>query len=136
MKAPSAVGVDRLLAVGRIGREQDVGLIEGLALGDDVAAVEPLQHDAREHEMRGRRADVDADAEHEISSSSTSERPVLRKEYAAACGFFGHSINAPSLSVIRGARAKPRKPASITTHVWICGHRAFTGSPLTRAPAE
>ena len=55
------VGVDRLL--GRIGREQDVGLIEGLALGDDVAAVEPLQHDAREHEMRGRRADVDADAE-------------------------------------------------------------------------
>ncbi len=48
------VGVDGLLAVGRIGREQNVGLIEGLALGHHVAAVEPFQHDAREHQMRRR----------------------------------------------------------------------------------
>ena len=60
MKAPSACGVDLFFA--GIGREQDVGLVEGLARGHDIAAVEPLQHDAGEHEMRGRGADVDADA--------------------------------------------------------------------------
>src|SRR5213082_3042664 len=32
------------------------------ALGHDVAVVEPLEHEAREHEVRGGRADVDADA--------------------------------------------------------------------------
>ena len=45
------LGVDLLL--GGIGREQDVGLVEGLAGGDDVAAVEPFQRDAGEHQMRG-----------------------------------------------------------------------------------
>ena len=38
--------VDRLLALGRIGREQNVGLIERFARGHDIAAVQPLQHDA------------------------------------------------------------------------------------------
>ncbi len=46
------VGVDR--HVGGVGREQDVGFVEHLALGDDVAVVEPLQQQAREHEVRCR----------------------------------------------------------------------------------
>ena len=45
------LGVDLLL--GGIGREQDIGLVEGLAGGDDIAAVEPFQRDAGEHQMRG-----------------------------------------------------------------------------------
>ena len=57
------LGVDGVL--GRVGRQQDVGGVERLALADDVAAVEPLQHDPREHQMRCRRADIDADAEHD-----------------------------------------------------------------------
>ena len=52
--------VDRLF-VG-VGREQDVGLEERLARGDDISRVEPFQHDAREHQVRGRRPDIDADA--------------------------------------------------------------------------
>jgi hypothetical protein len=43
---------------------QDVGLKKAFALGDDIAAVEPLQHNAREYEMRGRRSDVDPDRKH------------------------------------------------------------------------
>ena len=44
------LGVDLLL--GGIGREQDIGLVEGLAGGDDIATVEPFQRDAGEHQMR------------------------------------------------------------------------------------
>ncbi len=55
------VGIDVLLR--RIGREQDVGLVERLALAHHVAGIEPLQHNAREHEVRGRGADIDADGE-------------------------------------------------------------------------
>ncbi len=43
------IGVDRLF--GRVGREQNVGLIEAFALGHDIAAVQPLEHDAREHQV-------------------------------------------------------------------------------------
>ena len=93
------VGVDGLLAVRRIGREQDVGLVEGLALGDHVAAVEPFQHDAREHQMRGRRADVDADAEHDDLVLIDQRAPRAREKNAAANGFFGHSFNAPLISI-------------------------------------
>jgi hypothetical protein len=59
-------GAERLrvdLFLGGIGREQDVGVVEGFARADDITAVEPLQHDAGEHEMRGGRADIDADAQ-------------------------------------------------------------------------
>ena len=47
------------------GREQDRRAVDDLALDDDVAARErvrePLQPQAREHDVRGRRTDVDAD---------------------------------------------------------------------------
>ena len=61
-KRAERLGVDRLLR--RVGRDQDVGLKKAFALGDDIAAVEPLQHNAREYEMRGRRSDVDPDRKH------------------------------------------------------------------------
>ena len=94
-------GAERLrvdLLLGRIGREQDVGLEEGLASGDDVAAVEPLQHDAREHQMRGRRADVDADAENDDLVLVDQRAPGRGEEDAAALGFvIAHRAN-PRLS--------------------------------------
>ena len=37
-----------------VGRQQNVRAVECLALAHHIAAVEPLQHDAREHQMRGR----------------------------------------------------------------------------------
>ena len=43
--------VNGFLALTGIGREQNVGLVEGLARRHHVAAVEPLQHDAREYEV-------------------------------------------------------------------------------------
>ena len=47
------------------GRQQDRRAVDDLALDDDVAARErvrePLQPQAREHDVRGRRTDVDAD---------------------------------------------------------------------------
>jgi hypothetical protein len=53
------IGVDFFRS--RVGRQQNVRLVKAFPFGDDVAAVEPLQHDAGEHEVRRRRADVDAD---------------------------------------------------------------------------
>jgi len=43
------LGVDLLL--GGIGRKQDIGLVEGLSGGNDIATVEPFQRDAGEHQM-------------------------------------------------------------------------------------
>src|SRR6266568_341405 len=37
-----------------VGRQQDVGFVEGLARRHHIAAVEPLQHNPREHQMRCR----------------------------------------------------------------------------------
>ena len=79
------VGVDGVL--GGVGRQQDVGGVERLALGDDIAAVEPLQHDAREHQMRCRRADVDADAEHDDLVLALQRAAGRGKENAAALVF-------------------------------------------------
>ena len=82
------LGVDGVL--GGVGRQQDVGGVERLALGDDIAAVEPLQHDPREHQMRGRRADVDADAEHDDLVLALERAPGRGKENAAALVFVVH----------------------------------------------
>jgi hypothetical protein len=94
------IGVDRFF--GGIRREKDVGLVEGLALGDDIAAVEPLQHDAREHEVGGRGADIDPDAQHADLVFSLQAASGGGKENPAA-GFIGldfHSVG-PIRSVFR-----------------------------------
>ena len=70
--------------------------VERLALGDDVAAVEPLQHDAREHQVRGRGADVDADAEHDDLVFALERAPGRGKENAAALVFVGHALGRSS----------------------------------------
>ncbi len=101
------VGVDLIL--GRIGREQNVGLIEGLALGDDIAAVEPFQHDARKHEMRCRRADVDPDAQDADLVLSLQAASGGGKENPPA-GFVDldiHSISNPHLR----CAARPLPPS-------------------------
>ncbi len=72
------------LILGRIGREQNIGLIKGLAFGHDITAVEPLQHDAREHEMRGRRPDIDANAQDADFIFFRERAAGRRKEYATA----------------------------------------------------
>ena len=82
--------VDRILA--RIGREQDVGLVKDLALAHHIAGVEPLQHDARKHEVRGGRADVDADAE-QADLVLAFERSALAGKENAAAGVVGHSFS-------------------------------------------
>ncbi len=85
--------VNCFLALARIGREQNVGLIEGLALCHHVAAVEPLQHDAREYEVRGRGADVDADAEDD-DLVLVNERAAGRgKEDASTLRFVIHVLH-------------------------------------------
>ena len=62
-KARELVDVDGV--VGQVGREQDRRLPEDLAVDHHEAArqrgAEPLQMHAREHQVRGRGADVDAD---------------------------------------------------------------------------
>ena len=110
------VGVDGFL--GRVGREQNVGLIEAFALGDDIAAVEPLQHDAREHKVRGRRADVDADREH-AQLVLLAERAAGRgKENAAALGFVSVM---PCLHARPSCRACPRQSTALHTapRLWM-----------------
>ncbi len=102
------IGVDGVFA--GIGRQQDVGLIEALALGDDIAAVEPLQHDAREYQVRGRRADIDADREHAELVIFAEGAPGVGEEDAAA-DFIAHAI---SLFVLPGPSAA-RNPESIIT---------------------
>ena len=82
MKAPSASA--SMVSPSTIGRQQDVGLVEGLADGDDVAAVVTLQQDAREHQMRGRGADIDPDAEHDDLVLALERAPGRGKEDAAA----------------------------------------------------
>ena len=96
------IGVD--LVLGRVGREQDVGLVEGLALGHDVAAVEALQYDAREHEVRGRRADVDPDAEDADLVLALQAAPGRGEENPAA-GLVGLDLHRMSqVCALLGAR--------------------------------
>ena len=95
-KGAERLGVDGL--TGRIGREQDVGLVEGLAGGDHVAAVEPLQHNAREHEMRSRRADIDTDAENDDLVLVDQRASRAREEDAPAYGFVRHACDHPFAS--------------------------------------
>ena len=101
------LGVDGVL--GGIRRQQDVGGVERLALGDDVAAVEPLQHDAREHQMRGRRADVDADAEHDDLVLALERTARRGKENAAALLVFVHSPDCCLLALTR-QESDPHNP--------------------------
>jgi len=69
--------------------------IDADALGDDVAAVKPFQHDAREHEVRGRRADIDADRKHAQLVLFAEGAPGRGKENAPALrlflGFVSHA---------------------------------------------
>src|SRR5262249_19951891 len=113
------VGVDRVLSGVR--REQDVGLIKALALGDDVAAVEPLQHDAREYEMRGRRSDVDPHREHAQFVFFAEGTPGVGEENAAALNVLAHA-RALAYSSFRGAaQRRTRNPYSRRMGLWIPG---------------
>ena len=78
------------LLLGGIGREQDIGLVESLTGGDDVAAIEPFQNDAREHEMRGGGADIHPDAEHDDLVLVDQRASGAGEEDAAACLVVGH----------------------------------------------
>ncbi len=78
------LGVDLLL--GGIGREQDIGLVEGLAGGDDVATVEPFQRDAGEHEMGGGGPDVHPDAQDDDLVFIDERAPSAGEENTAAVG--------------------------------------------------
>src|SRR5947209_4242393 len=57
---PKSVPVDRGFT--QIGGQQDVRLVQDFTANGDVAIVLALKLEAREDEVRGRRADVDADA--------------------------------------------------------------------------
>src|SRR5581483_12440721 len=99
-----------------------VGLVERLALGDHVTAVEPLQHDAGEHEVRGRRADVDPDAQH-ADLVLLGERASGRgEEDAPARAGFGHRLGSDWLHA-RSCAGLTRASISLRQKVmrWIAG---------------
>ena len=86
--------------VRRVGRQQDVGFVECLAQRNDVAAVQPLQHDPREHQMRGRRADIHAHRQ-DADLVFTLERASLAGEENPAAFRFIHTECASCLSCYR-----------------------------------
>ncbi len=74
----------------KIGRQQDVGLVNDAAFNDEIARIEALQHYLGEQQMRGRRADIDAD---------TGQLDlVLLNQAAAGIG----EENPPALLVFKG----------------------------------
>ena len=70
--------------VGGVGREQHLGLVHHHALGDDIAVVQPLKQQAREDQVRGRRPDVDADADQDDLVLELHAAPHAAEEYPAA----------------------------------------------------
>jgi len=88
MKRPSAAA--SIVRVVGIGREKDFGFVDDLALGHDVAVVEPFEHQAREDEVRGGGADVDADADQADLILGFEAAPDAAEEDPAA-GFLAHS---------------------------------------------
>src|SRR6266545_3723473 len=92
-EAPERHRVDG--SVARIRSEKNLGLVNDLALGHDVAVVEPLEHEAREDEVRSGRADVDADADEtnlilqlEAAPDVAEEDPAARFLAHAKGGYF------------------------------------------------
>ena len=61
-------------------------MIERFPGGDDVAAVEPLQNDARKYQMRGGRTDIDADAQDDDLIFLDERAPGAGEKNAAAFG--------------------------------------------------
>src|SRR5581483_10155126 len=105
-ESTKSLGVD-FLARG-IRRQQNVGLIEGFPLGDDVTALEPLQHDTGKNQMRRRGADVDADAENANFILAFQRTSGAGKINAPALGFFDRHLSSPS-----SCRRAPRASTSL-----------------------
>jgi len=76
------IGVDRVVVAVR--RQQHLGFMQQRALDHHVTGVEPFQHDPRERKMRGRRADVDADADQRDLVFGFHAAADIRKEYPTA----------------------------------------------------
>src|SRR5438132_12749395 len=99
--------------------------MQHLALRDDVAVVEALEHEAREREVRGGRADVDADARQPDLVLDFEAAADAREEDPAAF-FPAHIISpsppsaarrtsrAPCARARRSSRASPRIPCAGT----------------------
>ncbi len=83
---PQRVDIDG--AVGGVGRQKDVGLMDDLAFGDHIAVVETLQNQARKNDMRGRRADIDADADQNDFVLALETAARAGEEYPPALVFF------------------------------------------------
>src|SRR5439155_12574220 len=94
--------------------------------GDDVATVEPLQHDAREDQMGGRGANIDADAEDDDFVLLDERAPGAGEEDAAADLFF--SIH-PWPSGCSLLLITTRRAAKSTIN--LCGFRSAVPSSPT-----
>ena len=98
------LGVDRHV-VG-VGRQQHVGFVDDFALGHDIAVVQPLKHQAREHKVRGGRTDIDANTDEADFVLFLEAAPHIREKHASADGLVIHSCNSLSRrSIPRRERA-------------------------------
>src|SRR6266699_6483784 len=91
-----------------------------LALGHDVAVVEPLEHQAREDEVRGRGADVDADARETDLVLDLEAAPDVAEEDPAA-GFLAHAkpraTSSPARRTSLGPCGSPRRSSAASRSI-------------------